>query len=120
MPFTIGSAFVKRQTATVRPIPNTKFGFTSLLVRAPQAPLMFPTKTPPFNAARYLLPPGQVGTILMTALANKSSSMVITLGRTRLMKTWSKPVVATVDAGFEVTRYLPSTLDVAAKRACTK
>jgi coenzyme PQQ precursor peptide PqqA len=36
------------------------------------------------------------------------------------MKTWSKPVVATVDAGFEVTRYLPSTLDVAAKRSCTK
>jgi coenzyme PQQ precursor peptide PqqA len=36
------------------------------------------------------------------------------------MKTWSKPAVATVDACFEVTRYLPSTLDVAAKRSCTK
>jgi coenzyme PQQ precursor peptide PqqA len=36
------------------------------------------------------------------------------------MKTWTKPSVATVDAGFEVTRYLPSTLDVAAKRACKK
>jgi coenzyme PQQ precursor peptide PqqA len=36
------------------------------------------------------------------------------------MKTWTKPVVATVDAGFEVTRYLPSQLDVAAHRACKK
>ncbi len=36
------------------------------------------------------------------------------------MKTWSKPAAATVDAGFEVTRYLPSTLDVTAKRACKK
>jgi coenzyme PQQ precursor peptide PqqA len=26
------------------------------------------------------------------------------------MKTWTKPVVCTVDAGFEVTRYLPSDL----------
>ena len=34
------------------------------------------------------------------------------------MKVWIKPVASTVDAGFEVTRYLPSTLDVAAKRAC--
>jgi coenzyme PQQ precursor peptide PqqA len=34
------------------------------------------------------------------------------------MKTWTKPAASTVDAGFEVTRYLPSTLDVAAKRAC--
>ena len=34
------------------------------------------------------------------------------------MKTWSKPIAATTDAGFEVTRYLPSTLDVAAKRTC--
>ena len=34
------------------------------------------------------------------------------------MKVWTKPVAATVDAGFEVTRYLPSTLDVAAKRDC--
>ncbi|MFT4078281.1 pyrroloquinoline quinone precursor peptide PqqA [Rhodomicrobium lacus] len=34
------------------------------------------------------------------------------------MKVWSKPVAAAVEAGFEVTRYLPSTLDVAAKRAC--
>jgi coenzyme PQQ precursor peptide PqqA len=36
------------------------------------------------------------------------------------MKTWSKPAVATVDAGFEVTRYLPSALDVAALRVCKK
>jgi coenzyme PQQ precursor peptide PqqA len=36
------------------------------------------------------------------------------------MKTWTKPIVTGVDAGFEVTRYLPSTLDVAAKRACKK
>ncbi|MBJ7534363.1 pyrroloquinoline quinone precursor peptide PqqA [Rhodomicrobium vannielii ATCC 17100] len=36
------------------------------------------------------------------------------------MKVWSKPVVTAVEAGFEVTRYLPSTLDVAAKRACPK
>jgi coenzyme PQQ precursor peptide PqqA len=34
------------------------------------------------------------------------------------MKTWTKPAADTVDAGFEVTRYLPSTLDVAAKRSC--
>jgi hypothetical protein len=34
------------------------------------------------------------------------------------MKTWSKPVSAGTDAGFEVTRYLPSTLDLAAKRSC--
>ena len=36
------------------------------------------------------------------------------------MKTWTKPGVSTVDAGFEVTRYLPSTLDLAAKRACRR
>lgn len=36
------------------------------------------------------------------------------------MKTWKKPVVTHVDAGFEVTRYLPSALDVAAGRACKK
>jgi hypothetical protein len=34
------------------------------------------------------------------------------------MKVWTKLVASTVDAGFEVTRYLPSTLDVAANRAC--
>jgi coenzyme PQQ precursor peptide PqqA len=36
----------------------------------------------------------------------------------RIMKTWTKPVVTTVDAGLEVTRYLPSALDVAAGRSC--
>jgi len=36
------------------------------------------------------------------------------------MKTWTKPAAATVDAGFEVTRYLPSSLDLAAKRSCKK
>jgi coenzyme PQQ precursor peptide PqqA len=36
------------------------------------------------------------------------------------MKTWTKPAVSTIDAGFEVTRYLPSTLDLAAKRSCKK
>ncbi|MGO9486839.1 MAG: pyrroloquinoline quinone precursor peptide PqqA [Rhodomicrobium sp.] len=36
------------------------------------------------------------------------------------MKTWTKPLVATTDAGFEVTRYLPSTLDTAAGRNCKK
>ena len=36
------------------------------------------------------------------------------------MKTWAKPSAGTVDAGFEVTRYLPSTLDVAANRTCGK
>ncbi len=36
------------------------------------------------------------------------------------MKTWTKPVAAAVEAGFEVTRYLPSALDVAAGRACKK
>ena len=36
------------------------------------------------------------------------------------MKIWTKPAVGSVDAGFEVTRYLPSTLDVAAKRSCKK
>jgi coenzyme PQQ precursor peptide PqqA len=36
------------------------------------------------------------------------------------MKTWTKPAAATVDAGFEVTRYLPSALDLAAKRSCKK
>jgi coenzyme PQQ precursor peptide PqqA len=35
-------------------------------------------------------------------------------------KTWSKPSVGAVDTGLEVTRYLPSTLDVAAKRSCSK
>jgi hypothetical protein len=39
-------------------------------------------------------------------------------GGCQFMKVWTKPVASTVDAGFEVTRYLPSTLDVAAKRAC--
>jgi coenzyme PQQ precursor peptide PqqA len=34
------------------------------------------------------------------------------------MKTWSKPTATTIDAGFEVTRYLPSTLNIAAKRTC--
>jgi coenzyme PQQ precursor peptide PqqA len=36
------------------------------------------------------------------------------------MKTWTKPAAAAVDAGFEVTRYLPSALDLAAKRSCKK
>ncbi|MGA7325819.1 MAG: pyrroloquinoline quinone precursor peptide PqqA [Rhodomicrobium sp.] len=36
------------------------------------------------------------------------------------MKIWKKPVASSVDAGFEVTRYLPSTLDLAANRACKK
>ncbi len=36
------------------------------------------------------------------------------------MKIWTKPVASAVDAGFEVTRYLPSTLDLAAKRNCKK
>ena len=31
------------------------------------------------------------------------------------MKTWTKPLAATVDAGFEVTRYLPSELIGAAR-----
>jgi coenzyme PQQ precursor peptide PqqA len=34
------------------------------------------------------------------------------------MKVWTKPTASNADAGFEVTRYLPSTLDVAAKRNC--
>jgi hypothetical protein len=34
------------------------------------------------------------------------------------MKIWAKPAASAVDAGFEVTRYLPSMLDVAAKRTC--
>ncbi len=36
------------------------------------------------------------------------------------MKVWTKPSAAATDAGFEVTRYLPSTLDIAAKRECKK
>jgi coenzyme PQQ precursor peptide PqqA len=36
------------------------------------------------------------------------------------MKTWTKPLAATVDAGFEVTRYLPSELDISARRGCMK
>jgi coenzyme PQQ precursor peptide PqqA len=36
------------------------------------------------------------------------------------MKSWAKPIATSVDAGFEVTRYLPSTLDVAARRTCTE
>jgi coenzyme PQQ precursor peptide PqqA len=36
------------------------------------------------------------------------------------MKTWTKPVVAAVDAGFEVTRYLPSTFDITTNRAYKK
>jgi coenzyme PQQ precursor peptide PqqA len=36
------------------------------------------------------------------------------------MKAWTKPAAATTDAGFEVTRYLPSTLDIAARRTCKK
>jgi coenzyme PQQ precursor peptide PqqA len=38
----------------------------------------------------------------------------------KLMKTWTKPTATPVEAGFEVTRYAPSTLDLAAKRACKK
>jgi hypothetical protein len=38
----------------------------------------------------------------------------------RSMKVWTKPAAPAVEAGFEVTRYLPSTLDVAARRACAK
>ncbi len=34
------------------------------------------------------------------------------------MKVWTKPAASTVDAGFEVTRYLPSTLNAVAGRAC--
>ena len=34
------------------------------------------------------------------------------------MKVWTKPAAATVDAGFEVTRYLPSELDFKARRSC--
>ncbi|MGO9546766.1 MAG: pyrroloquinoline quinone precursor peptide PqqA [Rhodomicrobium sp.] len=34
------------------------------------------------------------------------------------MKKWTKPVASTVDAGFEVTRYLPAELDLVARRAC--
>jgi hypothetical protein len=37
-----------------------------------------------------------------------------------IMKTWTKPLASSVDAGFEVTRYLPSELDFAASRACKK
>jgi coenzyme PQQ precursor peptide PqqA len=36
------------------------------------------------------------------------------------MKVWKKPAAATVDAGFEVTRYLPSELDVKARRFCAR
>lgn len=36
------------------------------------------------------------------------------------MKTWKKPVVTPVEAGLEVTRYLPSALDAAAGRSCSK
>lgn len=36
------------------------------------------------------------------------------------MKIWAKPGASTVDAGFEVTRYLPSELDLAAGQACKK
>lgn len=36
------------------------------------------------------------------------------------MKKWTKPAAATVDAGFEVTRYLPSELDVKARRNCSR
>jgi hypothetical protein len=36
------------------------------------------------------------------------------------MKIWTKPLASSVDAGFEVTRYLPSQLDIAARRACQK
>lgn len=36
------------------------------------------------------------------------------------MKTWTKPMAQGTEAGFEVTRYLPSTLDIAAKRTCKK
>lgn len=34
------------------------------------------------------------------------------------MKIWSKPVAKPLEAGLEVTRYLPSALDVAAGKAC--
>jgi coenzyme PQQ precursor peptide PqqA len=37
-----------------------------------------------------------------------------------MMKAWTKPVVQQTDAGFEVTRYLPSALDVAAGTVCKK
>jgi coenzyme PQQ precursor peptide PqqA len=46
--------------------------------------------------------------------------MMFNLQEERNMKTWTKPVVTTVDAGLEVTRYLPSALDTAAGRTCEK
>ncbi len=36
------------------------------------------------------------------------------------MKKWTKPAASAVGAGFEVTRYLPAELDLAAGRACKK
>ena len=36
------------------------------------------------------------------------------------MKVWSKPGASAVEAGFEVTRYLPSQLDLVARRTCKK
>jgi coenzyme PQQ precursor peptide PqqA len=36
------------------------------------------------------------------------------------MKVWTKPAATTVDAGFEVTRYLPSELDVNARCGCAR
>ena len=36
------------------------------------------------------------------------------------MKIWTKPLASSVDAGFEVARYLPSELDFAARRTCKK
>lgn len=34
------------------------------------------------------------------------------------MKTWMKPKLAQIDIGMEVTRYLPSELDIVTKNAC--
>jgi coenzyme PQQ precursor peptide PqqA len=36
------------------------------------------------------------------------------------MKAWKKPAASAIDAGFEVTRYLPAELDIAARRTCKK
>lgn len=61
---------------------------------------------------------GAVSTHMNIRLSNWLSGERLIFGRKLSMKVWIKPVASTVDAGFEVTRYLPSTLDVAAKRAC--
>jgi coenzyme PQQ precursor peptide PqqA len=66
-----------------------------------------------------IMPTGIVLTARVSLYTQPSKKSLGLTGGSK-MKIWTKPAVGSVEAGFEVTRYLPSTLDVAAKRTCKK